>query len=180
MAEDYETALKANLKRLSEIGSGIDGLKEGPSKKISEHELAIHKLTNLSKNFVNRTELEELKASLNVVGKRIETLEKNLRDSVKKLSQIDAEIIDELGKMQGLFARTEPEEKKPSGAPKTAKESKDKRAELDKERERLLTMLSKFTEDYNAGKISKETYEEALAGCEVRLKEIDAEIEGSK
>jgi len=181
MAEDYESTLKANLKKLSELGSGIEGLKEGQSKKIGEHELAIHRLTNLSKDFVNKDDLKELKASLDAMNRRIDGLERNLRDSVKQLSQIDAEIIDELGKVQGLFVRIEGAEvKMPAESPKAAKEPKDRKAELGKEKDRLLTMLSKFTEDYNAGKISKEIYEDALRGCESRLKEIDADSEKLK
>ncbi|MBI4361619.1 MAG: hypothetical protein HY558_00435 [Euryarchaeota archaeon] len=133
MAEDYEDALRANLKKLSSIGTNIEELRERPLKKIQEHEIVLHRILNLCKGFLTKEEVKEMQASLDALqerlgsmekslkelsGKveretqvnlaplqeRLGSMEKSLKESVRKLSQVDSEIIGELSKVQSLLA----------------------------------------------------------------------------
>jgi chromosome segregation ATPase len=161
MAEEYESTLKANIKRLSEIGAEVEeiGVSERIFEKLNEQELALHRLTNLTRDFVTGRELKDvrryledkfekmstslearlrdqefaigrltdlskgfattddvgdIKASIDALRssleERIGDLEKSLKDDIKGLSQVDSEIIDDLGKMETLFGKLDEQE----------------------------------------------------------------------
>ncbi|MBI4361591.1 MAG: hypothetical protein HY558_00295 [Euryarchaeota archaeon] len=155
-AEDYEGTLKANLKRLSEIGAEVEeiGVSERIFEKLNEQELAIHKLTNqsrdyvtgreakegrkfledridkqgymleaklrdqelaiaklseLSRTYATREQVDEARASVGdaraAMDDKTAALEKGLKEDIKGLSEVDGEIIDDLSKLEGLFGR---------------------------------------------------------------------------
>jgi chaperonin cofactor prefoldin len=176
-SEEYEETLKANLRRLSEIGTGIDELREKSFQKINEHELAIHRLNNLCRDLASKDELKEIRESISSLEKRISSFEDSMRENIKRLSKIDSEIIDELAKLQGVFASLSEAKVERVEVPKKPKPEEDRLTSLEKERDKLLATLGKLTEDFNAGLISKKAYEEALKGGEGRLSEIEEEIE---
>jgi len=155
-SEDYDGILKSNIKKLSDIGAEVDeiGVSERIFDKLNEQELAVHKLTNLTRDFVSGRELKEtrrfleekveksslslearirdqefamgrltelskslatkdeigeLKVSINELKSAVEEslrdIESGLRGDIKGLSEVDAEIIDDLSKMETLFGR---------------------------------------------------------------------------
>lgn len=155
-SEDYDGVLKSNIKKLSDIGAEVDeiGVSERIFEKLNEQELAIHKLTNLTRDFVSGRELKEtrrfleerveksslslearirdqefavgrltelsknlaakdeiadLKSSIgelrSAVEESLRDVESGLRGDVKGLSEVDAEIIDDLSKVETVFGR---------------------------------------------------------------------------
>lgn len=139
----------------------------------------------------------ELRSSFAALEERVKGLDRSLRDAVKRLSQIDSEIIDEMAKLQELVGGPEegapvpepPPRKVPEARPPPAKsraappspppgaEARGRREELKEERERLLAQLGRATEEHGAGHLSTEEYEELLRKGEERLAQIDEELE---
>lgn len=132
----------------------------------------------------------ELRSSLAALEERVKGLDRSLRESVKKLSQIDSEIINELAQFQNLLGEAgeipEPPPRKPPEARSPARpraspppraETRGRREELEKERERLLAQLGRATEEHGTGQLSTGEYEELLRKGEERLAQIDEELE---
>ncbi len=134
----------------------------------------------------------ELRSSLAGLDERVKGLDRSLRESVKKLSQIDSEIINELAQFQELLGEEAPEpppRKAPEARPPPARtrapppspapraDARGLREELAKERERLLAQLGRATEEHGSGQLSTGEYEELLRKGEERLAQIDEELE---
>lgn len=226
MGEEYDEALRSNLRRLSSLGTTIEEVRDRPFKRLQALEMAVVRLSEQVRTTVGREEVarlresmdglirrldvlerasrdaspiakveRELRSSLAALDERVKGLDRSVRDSVKKLSQIDAEIINELAKFQdlveepqgGLILPEPPPRKapvseprstpKPRGAPPPRSEAPGRRAELEKERERLLAQLGRATEEHGSGQLSTEEYEELLRKGEERLAQIDEELE---
>ncbi|MEM3085681.1 MAG: hypothetical protein QXT68_00885 [Halobacteria archaeon] len=225
MAEDYDEALRSNLRRLSSIGTTIEEVRDRPFKRLQALEVAVVRLSEQIRTSVGREEMarlreelgdlsrrldvveraqrdagpaakieRELRSSLAGLEERVKGLDRSLRDSVKKLSQIDAEIINELAKFQDLVGEPEtlippeppprkalapeaPAAPKPRPAAPARSEGRGRKEELEKERERLLAQLGRATEEHGSGQLSTEEYEELLRKGEERLAQIDEELE---
>jgi hypothetical protein len=227
MAEDYDEALRSNLRRLSSIGTTIEEVRDRPFKRLQALEVAVVRLSEQIRTSVGREEMARLREGLDDLSRRLDAVERaqrdagpaakierelrsslagleervkgfdrSLRDSVKKLSQIDAEIINELAKFQDLVGEPEgsliPPEPPPRkalapearAAPKARPATParpegrgGRKEELEKERERLLAQLGRATEEHGSGQLSTEEYEELLRKGEERLAQIDEELE---
>lgn len=221
MAEEYDETLRANLRRLSSIGSTIEETRDRPFKRIQALELSVVRLSEQLRTAAGREEVARLRDSIDDLAKRLEAVERSardagpvakvekelrsglaaieervkgldrsLRESVKKLSQIDSEIINELSKLQGLVEESmegpppvlAPPPRAPPAKPPPRAEtpSLSRREELERERERILAQLGRATEEHGAGQLSSQEYEEMLRKGEERLAQIDGELERAR
>lgn len=218
MGEEYDEPLRANLRRLSSLGTTIEEVRDRPFKRLQAIEMAVVRLSEQARASVGREEVARLREGMDDLNKRLDSVERalrdggatakierelrsslagleervkgfdrSLRDSVKKLSQIDSEIINEMAKFQdllgepeeGLAAPEPPPRKAParSAPPPPRVEPRGQREDLEKERERLLAQLGRATEEHGSGHLSTEEYEELLRKGEERLAQIDEETE---
>lgn len=221
MGEEYDEALRSNLRRLSSLGTTIEEVKDRPFKRLQALEMAVVRLSEQVRTAVGREETARLRESMDDLARRFDTLERGLRDtspmakierelrsslaaldervkgldrslreSVKKLSQIDSEIINELAQFQNLLGEAgeipEPPPRKvpearpparPRASPPPRAEARGRREELERERERLLAQLGRATEEHGSGQLSTGEYEELLRKGEERLAQIDEELE---
>ncbi len=105
MAEDnYAGIIKNNLRKLSEIGGGIDELSsmERPLRRLGEHEVAIQSLAKMLEDAANeiKSDLDEQRAYFE--GK-IDDYLQVVKEAVTELSEIDATLIDKVSKIEDIL-----------------------------------------------------------------------------
>lgn len=130
MAEEYDEALRANLRRLSSIGTTIEEVRDRPFKRLQTLEMAVVRLSEQVRTAVGREEVARMRESVDDLSRRLDGLERALRDS-SPVAKIERELRSSLA---GLEERVK-------GFDRSLRDSVKKLSQIDSE---IINELGKF------------------------------------